>query len=790
MLIILNLIFFRSQFADKKISAPDEVNYIAASSEVRQYAAQGTAPSFWTNSLFSGMPTYQIEKLPLAWTPFDLIKSALGLFFDPMVSYFIAMSLLCFICLLIIGINPWLAGIGSVAFSFTSGHFAVAASGHYTKLDSLVYLPLIFAGLQLIFNQRKLLGIILFTTGLLFNIQANHIQMTYYIFLVIGVYVIVELIKSVQTKSFKPFIEAGACIVAGIIVSFLGNIAHLYMMKDYAEETVRGKMILTQTKEDQPANGLEWNYASEFSYGYLDLVSMVVPGFVGGSSSEKTSPTSALAEDFRKKSKKVPDPFIAPLYWGSMPFSSGPAYTGILSFILFCIGIIYIKSNIKYWALATMIVLLFISLGDHFFLNKLLFQYLPYFNKFRSPDSILLVAGQLIPWFGIFTANELFKNKWKEKDLKVLLKKAATPMIILSLIAFAGFFLFDFRHEADKIFWSNEEAMIDTRRGYMFKELWRSIGLALALLVALYYALLHKMNRNYFFGGFALLMLLDLLPIARRSLSEKAYVATEQANQLLDKTEGNVQILRDRGHFRVLDKANNTFNDAFASLYHNSIGGYHPAKLRRYEDMITGYLQHDHPGSINMLNAKYIITKNGEITTNANAAGNAWFVDTVITANTPNEEFDYLKDLDIKHQAVYLKKDFAENIPSTFSPNGAISLTKYKPDQLTYKYNTISPQLAVFSEVWYGPHKGWHAYIDGKEVEHVRVNYLLRALNVPAGSHTIEFKFYPDTIWFLIKLNRVILWVLLGAIIMGITWIIRKRHSLTNHGDKIIAGTK
>lgn len=780
LLIAISLFFFRSQLANKKISAPDEINYIAASSEVRNYTAQSNAPSFWTNSMFSGMPTYQIEKLPLGWTPFDFIKKAAGLFMNPMLSYFIAMSLLCFISLLLMGIRPWVAGIGAFAYTFTSGHFVIAATGHYTKLDSLVYMPMMLAGIHLLFNQRQIVGIILLTTGLLYNIQANHIQMTYYIFIVLAVYGIVELIKSIKSKSIQSYLPAGIIAIAAVFLAVLGNIAHLYTMKDYADETVRGKSILTAVSVDKPVSkgGLDWKYASEFSNGYLDLMSMIIPGYVGGSSREKTSVTSDIADDFKRKGKKVNEPFFTPLYWGSLPFSSGPTYVGIISFIFFCLGMVYIKSSIKYWAGISFLLLALMSLGDNFFLNKILFDYLPYFNKFRSPDSILLVAAPLIPWFGIYTLNELLKGKWKEIELKRFLKKTSFPILVfMTAMAFIGLFIFDFSHESDKSFWSNVNAMMDTRKVYTIKDSMRSILLALTVLIGLFYTLINKLNRNYFFIGLAFLMMVDLLPIARRCLPEQSYVDAKVANDNFSMTEGNEEILKDQNlHYRVMDKANNTFNDAFASLYHSSIGGYHPAKLRRYQDLIDGYLDKNHQGCINMLNAKYIITKEGKITTNPGAAGNAWFVDTVISARDPNEEFALLKNLNPKHQAIILEKEFPGYTGSSYIPNGNITLNKYNPDQLIYNYSTTSPQLAVFSEIWYGPDKGWHAYIDGKEIPHIRVNYVLRALKLPAGSHKVEFKFYPDKVWAAIKWNKIILWILLVLFCAGIAYsIIKKR---------------
>lgn len=617
----------------------------------------------------------------------------------------------------------------------------------------------------MIFNDRRLLGFILLSTGLLYNIQANHIQMTFYIFMMLAIYCLIQFYKGFKSNHLKPFAISMSVLMAAGITGILGNIAHLSTMKDYAEETVRGKTILSHPANQSTQTiktGLDWDYASEFSNGYLDLVSMIVPGFVGGSSNEKTSPTSSLADDFRDNNKKVSDPFITPLYWGSLPFSSGPVYVGIISFVLCCIGFRYIRNEMKTWAVSSFLILIILSLGHNFFLNKFFFNYVPYFNRFRSLDSILLVAAPIIPWFGIYTLNQLFKNKWKENELKELIKKSA-GIFLLSLLAltFLGLLLFNFTHVADSDFWQNEGALIETRKGYMLRETLRSVFIAIVFLAFLYYTLIQKLDKKYFIIGIVLLTLIDLLPIARRCLPERSYLATNDANESLAKSEGNIQILRDRDlHYRVLDRANNTYNDAFASLYHNSIGGYHPAKLRRYQDLIDGYLEKDHAGCINMLNAKYIITKDGKVTLNPDAAGNAWLIDSVITAHHPDEEFALLQNLNIKHQAIILDQEFPGYSGATFTSNGYIKLKEYHPDRLVYNYSASTPQLAVFSEIWYGPNKGWHAYIDHKEVTPIRVNYVLRALKIPEGDHVVEFKFYPDKVWAAIQWNHIILWIL------------------------------
>ncbi len=322
LLTLCNLFYFRDQLAGKKIIAQDEISYLGTAAELQQYYNANHEQSLWTNSLFGGMPTYQIDKLPLGWTPLQTLKSFIGLNTAPMLYYFIGMSLLCLLLLCICGINIWLAAIGAFAFTYATDHAVLAIVGHYTKLDALMFLPLILGGLILVFEQRLLLGFILFTLGLIFNLQANHLQMTYYILLASLVYVIIECIYAYRSAQWKRIIKSATTLGIGVSIAILANIAHLYTTYDYAQDTVRGKKILTTAATaavQSPTSGLSWTYAAESSNGFLDVLAMIIPGVVGGSSAEKIPSRSAIDYQFQRARPPIAEPHLASLYWGELP---------------------------------------------------------------------------------------------------------------------------------------------------------------------------------------------------------------------------------------------------------------------------------------------------------------------------------------------------------------------------------------------------------------------------------------------------------------------------------------
>lgn len=758
--------------------APDELSYLGAASEIQKQYNKDKEQVFWTNALLGGMPTYQIEKIHLGWNPIQFLKSALGLFTAPMLSYFIGLSLLGFIVLCCFGISPYLSCIGAFALTYTTDHIILAMVGHYTKLEAIMYLSLIIGGITLIFRDRLVLGFILFTAGLLFNLQANHLQMTYYIFIIGLVIVIITAVKAYQENHLKLLVKPILLLILGVGIALLGNIAHLYSTYNYAKETIRGERILAESttilNDPSATSGLDWTYASEYSNGFMDLVAMIIPRAIGGSSSERVQAGSKVAAEYKRKdAQNTPS---VPLYWGELPSNDGPNYVGIVSFLFFLLGAFYIKGSIKYWAVVSFVVLILQSLGHNFFINKFLFDYFPFYNSFRAPNSILLIATAVVPLFGFYALYQILQDKWTTTSILALYKKSVFPLLgFLFVILMSGFLVFDYTRP-DEVKWGDLSSLISTRRSYLTRDTWRAILLVSGASLILYLVLKNKIKQPVFLSAIGMLMILDLWPVGNRYMFVDDFKDQKEIQKSLKMRNADQVILRDRElSFRVFDLTENPFSSSKSSMYHKSVGGYHPAKLRRYQDIIDTYLSKGHTGVVNMLNTKYIINPSNLVTKNEEAHGNAWFIDSVIKVSTPDQEFRLLENINLTKSAIVLADEFPDYIDSsTFLPNGSIRLTTYTPNKLTYQTNSSNNQLAVFSEIWYGPNKGWQAYIDGLPVPHIRANYILRALKVPAGLHKIEFEFYPTIVWSLIKINGIILWIISFALIGGLGYLFFK----------------
>jgi hypothetical protein len=449
----------------------------------------------------------------------------------------------------------------------------------------------------------------------------------------------------------------------------------------------------------------------------------------------------------------IPQDFRLPLYWGSLPFTSGPDYIGILMAMLFIMGLTLVKGPFKWFALFSAIFLLLQSLGKNFaVLNHLLFNYLPYYNKFRTPNSILNVFSTVVPVFAIFTLYQFLKQSWNKDALLKLFKQTLLPLSgLIILLILLGPVIFDMKARGDSGWEKNDvmyTALLDTRASYLRSDAFRSLIILFAGAALLYYTAIKKVKLHYFYIGFGLLMFVDLFSVAKRYVDRSDFQPKKADATNFKPRPVDEEILKDPDlDYRVFDLSVDVFNTAYPSYFHKTIGGYNPAKLRRYQDMIDYYFSKVNLNALNMMNTKYIISQKGELQRNPGALGNAWFVSKVNVVNTPDDEIQEVAKINPAEEAVFLASEFKNiHLPSSFQKNGNIRMLSYTPNHLEYQSNATSDQLAVFSEVWYGPDKGWIATIDGKPADHFRVNYILRAMIVPAGDHKIEFKFQPKEI--------------------------------------------
>lgn len=758
--LLLACIYFFPQLKGMQVSQNDINQWRGMAQESREYRDKTGEETLWTNGAFGGMPTYLINTIAAGnnLRHFDKIfrlgfTRPIGRFLTAMIGFYILMVLL--------GTNTWLSIAGAIAFGFMTNNLVLFDTGHASKLRVISFLPFITAGILLAFRKKYLLGGALFGFGMGLGIFANHPQMLYYFALTLPAFGIAALAKSIKEQEVASFMKACAALVVGALLAVGSTASNLLPTLEYQEDTMRGAPILETTGPVDPMNssqtdGLAWRYAMAYSNNFNDLFSSFIPGFVGGGSAEKISPTSPLARHPQWSQLMRPNQMRAPLYWGGVGSTSGPIYFGAVIFFLFVLGIIVVKGPVKWWLAIGTLITFMISLGINFeAFNRFLFDYAPLFNKFRTPNSVLSVTSFMVPVLSILAVQQFLDKKIDKADLlKGTWIAGGIVGGISLLMALIGPGFFDFSAPNDALYSQNGfalEPLIEARQSLMRSDSFRSfilIGLAVALL---YFYLKDRIKATYLIAGLGLLFTFDAWTVGQRYLGSEDFQTQRRLETNFSPRPVDQEILKDQTKsYRVYDLSQgNPFTSTRASFYHQSLGGYSAAKMQRYQDIMDQYLMKGDQKILNMLNTRYIIVSGQDqqqpprAQLNAGAMGNAWYVSRFINVNTANEEIAALADFDPGSEAV-VHQEFNDYIAG-LSPqkNGTIELDDYKPNHLTYTSNTASDQLAVFSEVWYGPDKGWQAYIDGEPVDHIRVNYLLRGMKIPPGQHKVEFKFEP-----------------------------------------------
>ena len=763
--IVVNIIYFYPQLEGKVIQQGDTVVYKGMSQELRDYKAKTGEEVLWTNAMFGGMPAYQISNTAKG-NMLRHVDKTYSLLFNRPIGYFIGLMLGFYILLSLLGVNAWLSILGAIAFGLASNHLVLFEAGHNTKLRTISYFALIVAGVMLAYKNKYLLGGVVFALGMGLNVFANHPQMTYYLGLALGIYVLIEGIYSMRENRLGEFVKASGVLLVGVLLALGTSTSTLWTTYEYSKDTMRGDPILIKQDNTSSGNtsssvsGLDWDYAMQWSNGFLDVASGMIPGLVGGGSSEHISPTSNTATDMRRKGAQIDR---APLYWGALPFTSGPVYYGAVFCFLFILGLIIQKGPIK-WGLgiATLLILV-LSMGKNFeVFNKIFYNLVPLYNKFRTPNSITSVTTLLIPLLGIYTLSNILKGSIpKEETIKGLKIAGGLSALVTLFFAFVGPGMFDFNTPGDASYQQRGwdiAALISDRQALMRTDSLRSFALIAISIGFIWAYVTDRIKQIFLIAGIGLLAVLDNWTVAKRYVSADSFITSKQNDQPFQLRPVDQQIYAaekidpnnvaagaiGRGGYRVLDLSINTFNTSTTSYFHNTIGGNHAAKLQRFQDLIDQHITKGTQSVLNMLNTKYVISQQGTLQQNPNALGTVWFVESIKKVNSPNEEIEALSSFNPKEEAVVLDAEF-NNYVNSFDPqkNGTIQLTSYAPHDLTYQTNSSSEQLAVFSEMWYGPDKGWQAYIDGQPVDHVRANYALRAMRVPSGAHKIAFKFEP-----------------------------------------------
>lgn len=744
----------------KVLHAGDVLNWQGAAHEAQEFQKENGYSPWWTNSMFGGMPTYQITgSLPTNNVRITLEKithlgfagdwNVIGIIFGYLLGFFLMLR--CF------RINPWLAIIGAFALTLSTYFLLIIPAGHITKALAIGALAPFIGGLYAIFRKNYYLGVPLVLVYGFISITV-HPQMTYYVAMLLGVMMLTECYIYIREKDFKWLGINVAILIMCALLIYGTKLSWFKMNNEYLAETMRGgHSELTQDKEsEQKQTGLDIEYATAWSYGKLETLNLMIPNLMGGASGYNVGENSVLYKELvqARVPKASAKQFCqsAPTYWGEKAFTSGPVYIGAIICFLFILALIIVPGPYKWGLLIATIFSILLAWGRNFMpLTQFFYDYFPMYNKFRAVESILIVAEITIPLLGFLGLQKLM-NAEEKKPFRtpIYIATGVTAGLCLILALFGGA-MFDFTSSYDAQ-WEGQvgndiyQMIIDQRTAMLKADAWRSfIFIVLAAGTLYIYTLTDKMKASYVYAILAVLVLIDMVPVNRRFFGNKDFETKKNTDRYFAMQPWEEQILRDKElDFRVINVAANTFNDARTSYRLKSIGGYSAAKLRRYQDLIDAHISRNNMQVLNMLNTKYFITRNG-VQLNPQAFGSVWLVDNVTFVDTPDEESQALWTLDLRHQAVADKQfETALSGAGEASNTDAIHMNSYAPNKLEYTASLAQPRIAVFSEIYY-PHD-WHIYCDGKEVPLVRVNYMLRAAVIPAGEHNIQMEFKPSAL--------------------------------------------
>ena len=788
-----------------------------AGQEQSEYHARTGEVSRWTNATFSGMPTYQTAPSYSSTNGLQKVMDAYHLWLPENVWYVFAYLLGFYILLRAFDFRKELAVLGSIIWAFSSYFFIIIAAGHIWKVMALAYLPPMIAGVVLAYRGRYLSGLLLTAIFTAFEVKANHVQMTYYYLFIILFMVIAFLVEAIRSHRLDRFAKATAVCFVGAALGICINLSNLYHTWQYGQESMRGKSeLVKQNAANQTSSGLDRDYITQWSYGIDETWTLLIPNVKGGASVPLAANETAMEKA---------NPEFYPIYqqigqyWGEQPGTSGPVYVGAFVLMLFVLGLFIVKGPMKWALLAATVLSVLLSWGRNFMpFTDFFLDYVPLYAKFRTVASILVIAEFTIPLLAMMALRRIVEDpQVLTRNMRwVYVSFGLTAGVALLFALMPGFFFHDFISSSERVALGQipdeyRHALManltEMRQAVMTADCWRSFWIVTVGVVMLLLYRINKLKAAYMIAGVGVLCLVDMWQVNKRYLNDGMFVekSVREAPQPMSHTDQ--LILKDKGlDYRVLNLATNTFNENETSYYHKSIGGYHAAKLRRYQEMIEAYINPqmsrimkavaDSDGDmtrvngdslfpvLNMLNTKYIIVplQGGQTVPllNPYAYGNAWFVDRLTFADNANQEIERIGQIDLRHEAVADKR-FADVLGEAVAQdkNSVAKLLAYEPNQLTYEVSSDKGGVLVFSEVYY---PGWTATIDGQPAELGRVNYILRALRVPAGKHQVKLAFFPKSVDTTETIAYVAYVVLLLIIVGGLydTWR-RKKNNQTTH---------
>lgn len=757
--VIAALLYFLPVLKGQKIVQSDITQFQGMVKEINDFRADKNAEPYWTGASFSGMPAYQIS----AYYPYDFVRTLDKAFrFLPRPADYTFLYFLSFFVLMMALKVKWrLAILGALSFGFSTYLIIIFVPGHNAKAHAIAYMPLVLAGVLWVFQKRYVLGFIVTGLAMALEIYTNHIQMTYYLGFCLLILGIVQAIHAVKENILPVFIKQAAVIIAAVILGIGANASRLMAMKEYADFSTRGKSELTINTDGtkkEATKGLDKNYITQYSYAKLETFNLFIPRYMGGGTVEELGKNSNFYQVIEKRAgNKVADDYSKQVltYWGDQPIVEAPAYIGAVIFFLFFLGIFLVKGRLKQWLVAATIFSILLSWGRNLEgLTNFFIDYIPLYNKFRAVSSIQVIAELCVPILGVLALKEFFNSKILLENKRESLKKAAFTfggLIIIGFLLAHSFSTFEGIRDANY----NDlpgllDAVISDRKSMLLMDTLRSLALVILSAGVLWFFLKNKLKHQIAIIVLAVFILVDLISVNKKYVNESDFKPSRKIEKPFIASNADKQILKDKTHFRVANFTTDPMQDGSTSYFHQSIGGYHAAKMGRYQELFDYQIAKNNMEVINMLNAKYFIVSDDkgqkQAQLNADANGNVWFVEKLIPVQNANEEIQTLDSLDTKTTAVLDKSKLSENINFNYSKDSTatIRLLEYDVTKLTYQSKTAKEQFAVFSEIYYKD--GWNAYIDNKLVPHFRVNYVLRGMIVPAGEHKIEFKFEPKVI--------------------------------------------
>jgi len=774
--LVITLVYFSPLLEGKKLNQHDIAMFKGMSKEISDFRAKTGEEPLWTNSMFGGMPAWQISVK---------YKGNLIRFFDDILTlglpspanYVFLYFLGFFILMLVLRINPWVGLAGSIAFALSSYFFIILGAGHTSKAHAIGYMAPVLAGIILTFRGKYWQGGLLTALALALEIKAGHLQITYYLLIIVAMLGIYYLVIAIKDKQYGHFFKASGLLVLAAILAVLTHTTNLWATYEYGKETMRGKPELTKEKENK-SGGLDRDYITHWSYGIGETWSLMIPDAKGGATGQ-IGQRKALNKAERNYRNAIAQQNT---YWGDQPGTSGPVYVGVIVVFLFILGMFILEDRLKWVLFAVTVLSILLAWGKNFMpFTNFFIDHIPGYNKFRAVSMTLVIAELAIPALAFMGLNKIIsepsvlKNNIRAFYISLGLTAGIILLFVIMPTTFFNFLSQNEVQQFHKLQQSNDPSQVLAYQQNLEAvriAIFRSDALRSLLFVVLGAALVFgfvygRIKKAWVIASLAILVLVDMFSVDRRYLNDDNFIRAKKFDNPFTESKADKGILEDADpDFRVLDLSTSTFNDASASYYFKSIGGYHGAKLQRYQDMIDECLNPEImdlvdrlPGQktqgeidqilgqqqeLNMLNTKYIILRPDMVPLpNDKAFGNAWFVQSYLLAKDADNEISLVKNNDLKNLAIVDEK-FAGQLPKDAFGNdttATIKLESYAPNHLKYQYNSQSDQMVVFSEIYYD--KGWNAYLDGKKVPYFRADYILRALMVPAGNHMVEFKFEP-----------------------------------------------